>query len=158
MNYNNLRLFVRILKRLFDLPFDPSYLRGSDIADELEHELEEFAFVEVAEDAVCALDTISINDALEVVSVAFSSISDLSEEVKGFDDAPGPSGTKAGASAPPPPGSVPFYFPRAGAPPPPPGPPGAMSGSGPRPPALPGPGRIHYPSQDPSRMGATQNQ
>jgi len=79
-------------------------------------------------------------------------------EVKGFDDAPGPSGTKAGASAPPPPGSVPFYFPRAGAPPPPPGPPGAMSGSGPRPPALPGPGRIHYPSQDPSRMGATQNQ
>ena len=81
-----LRLFVRILKRLFDLPFDPSYLRGSDIADELEHELEEFAIVEVVEDAVCELDTILINDAFEVVSVAFSSISDLSEEVKGFDD------------------------------------------------------------------------
>ena len=34
----------------------------------------------------CVLDTISINDAFEVVSGAFSSISDLSEESKGFDD------------------------------------------------------------------------
>jgi len=78
-------------------------------------------------------------------------------EAKGFDNAPGPSGVKTGISAPPQ-GSVPFYFPRAGAPPPPPGPPGSAAATGPRPPALPGPGRIHYPSQDPSRMGATQNQ
>ena len=87
MNYFTIYgYFVSILKHLFYLPFDPSYLRGSDIADELEHELEEFAIVEVVEDAVCALDTISINDAFEVVSGAFSSVSDLSEESKGFDD------------------------------------------------------------------------
>ena len=68
-------------------------------------------------------------------------------------DGPGPSGSKPPMA--PPPGNVPFFYPRSGAPPPPrpPGAPGAGA-----PPSLPGPGRISYPSQDPSRMGATQHQ
>ena len=45
----------------------------------------------------------------------------------------------------PPPAS--FFYPHQ------PGPPGAPP---PLPPSLPGPAPIHYPSQDPSRMGATQ--
>ena len=71
-------------------------------------------------------------------------------------DGPGPSGTDHGKPhMAPPPGNVPFFYPRSGAPPPPrpPGAPGAGA-----PPSLPGPGRISYPSQDPSRMGATQHQ
>jgi pre-mRNA-splicing factor RBM22/SLT11 len=82
----------------------------------------------------------------------------FSTDVKGFDESPGPSGNEtARPPMPPPPGTVPFFFPRTSAPPPPPRP-GASAQGPPRPPALPGPGRIHYPSQDPSRMGATQNQ
>ena len=44
-----------------------------------------FAIGEV-EGVDCGLDNISIDDAFELVSGAFSSISILSEEVKGFDD------------------------------------------------------------------------
>ena len=46
----------------------------------------EFAIGEEEEMVECVLGAISINDALEVVSGAFSFISDLSEESKGFDD------------------------------------------------------------------------
>ena len=70
--------FVRILKHLFYLPFDISYSRGSDIADELEHVPVKFAIGEEVGD-VCRLDAISTNDAFELVS-------DLSEEVMGLGD------------------------------------------------------------------------
>ena len=69
----------------FYLPIDPSYSRGSDIANEWEHELVKFAIVE-EEGVDCVLDTVSIDDAFEVVSGAFSSISDLFAAVKGFDN------------------------------------------------------------------------
>ena len=70
-------------------------------------------------------------------------------ETKGFDEGAGPSKPQT------PIGTVPFFYPRGGtAVSRPPGPP--PGGPPPPPLNLPGP-RIHYPSQNPSRMGATQD-
>ena len=80
MNYNITiyGYFVRILKHLFYLPFDTSYSRGSDIADELEHGPVKFTICEEVGDD-CRLDAISTNDAFELVS-------ESSEEVMGLGD------------------------------------------------------------------------